>query len=495
MTQTGASEFRGRRAARPKPRRRLVSATSVVLTASAIATAWWAYLNIEIYSKRLLVLAFVSFGGLFLVMAWPALRRSVRISVVAVLTVGVLATAVVQQPDTGSDMWLYAMFGRTVVEHGENPYTHAAADFPHDRWAGRSGLFVTDRAIYGPAFIGVTIVYAALGRDSQLAVALLYQIGAALAVVLSLWVMHRLRAPPAALAFVALNPILVVEVVRLGHLDALIGLLIATAVLLAARGRVLWATALLTVAALMKLPVAITFVGFVPWIAVRHGRRMVGRAVALAAVIFVLAYLVAGGADALRPVLDARGYSNDANIWVALRPHGWTRYFGDLLGHLGPVGASASISIVATVIVGAFASIPFLDRRVPVLAVGLPIVAYLVMSTNPTAWYFCWVLPLVALDLRHPPFALAAVAYSLLLVRNHYSWALHLDVNERGLGVFAHQIPTLLHRVLYASTLWLELAAAVVMVVTTVQYLRRRRRAAVLTAPTEGPIARAASMR
>src|SRR5207244_8620091 len=106
------------------------------------------------------------------------------------------------------------------------------------------------------------------------------------------------------------------------------------------------------------------------------------------------------------------GYSNDVNIWLALRSHGWTRYVGDLLGHLGPVGPTATISMIAAVVAAAFASIPFLDRRVPVLAVGLPIVAYLVLSPNPTAWYFCWVLPLVALELRHPPFALAAAAYS-----------------------------------------------------------------------------------
>jgi hypothetical protein len=484
VTQTGASESSASHHAPRSKLSRLPSATSVILTASAAATAWWAYLNIEIFSKRLLVLAFVSFGGLFLVMALPGLRRGIRISVLTVLTVAVLATAVVPRVETGSDIWLYAMFGRIVVEHGDNPYTHTPSDFPHDRWAGRSGLFVTQRAIYGPAFIGVTSVFAAVGRDSQLAVSLMYQISAALAVLLSLWVMHRLRAPPAALAFVALNPILIVEVVRIGHLDALIGLLVAAAVLAAARGRVLWATALLMVAVLMKLPVAIAFVGFLPWVAVRHGRRTAWRAVALAAAIFVAAYLVAGGVDALRPVLDARGYSNDANIWVALRSQGWTRYFGDLLGHLGPVGPSASISMIAVVVVAAFASIPFLDRRVPVLAVGLPIVAYLVLSTNPTAWYFCWVLPLVALDLRHPPFLLAAVAYSLIFLRIHYSIALHLDVNERGLVANAHPIPTVLHRLLDASVLWLELATAVVMVVTAVLYLRQRRRASVLTPST-----------
>jgi hypothetical protein len=183
-------------------------------------------------------------------------------------------------------------------------------------------------------------------------------------------------------------------------------------------------------------------------------------------------------------VLDIRGYSNDANLWVALRAHGWSRYLGDLRGNLGTVGSSASISMVATIVVATLASIPFLDRRVPVLAVGLPIVAYLVLSTNPTPWYFCWVLPLVALDLRRPPFVLVTVAYSLLFLRLHYAIALHLDVSGRGFRVFAHQIPTALHRVLSASVLWLELATAAVMVVTALRYVGRRRRARVLTAST-----------
>ena len=134
-------------------------------------------------------------------------------------------------------------------------------------------------------------------------------------------------------------------------------------------------------------------------------------------------------------------------------------------------------------VVAAFASIPFLDRPVPVLAIGLPIVAYLVLSTNPTSWYFCWVLPLVALELRHPPFMLAAATYSLILVRNYYGYALHFDANDRGIGELAVYIPTVLHRVLYSSVLWLELATAVVMVVTAVQYLRQRRRVNAVTAP------------
>ena len=91
---------------------------------------------------------------------------------------------------------------------------------------------------------------------------------------ITLIVVWRTTRSLAALIFLGLNPVLVVIVVNGGHNDALIGLALLTAALLAVRRRPRAAGALIGLAALIKLTAGLALIGLVLW-AWRHQLRRV----------------------------------------------------------------------------------------------------------------------------------------------------------------------------------------------------------------------------
>src|SRR5439155_18931353 len=161
---------------------------------------------------------------------------------------------------------VYAMYGRMVAHHQVSPYRHAAAEFPHDPWAGKvpHGWRQT-RSVYGPLFTGVSAAAMVPVGDSFLAGRLFFQLLAAAGVVGCLWLLERRARSAAALALLALNPVVIVSVVNGGHNDALVGLGVLGGVLLAERrplvaGLVLGAAALIKAAALLPLAVVAVWV-------------------------------------------------------------------------------------------------------------------------------------------------------------------------------------------------------------------------------------------
>ena len=442
-----------------------------------------------------LPLVCVAFGSLLTVALVPVLRVAITFAVVAALTAAVLVVAVVPQPPLGADLWVYAIYGRTVVDHGESPYVHPPGDFPDDPWVDELWLYRDARNFYGPVFVAKAAAIAAVGGDSRLVVRLLYQVGAAAAVMVSLVLLVRAGAPVAAAALFSLNPVVIVEVVSQGRMDAEIGLALLVGALCAARRRPHLAAIAIAAAALVKLPAALALVALVAWTCRRDGTRKAGEVAAVGFGVMVLAYLAAGGADALRPLVDVRTATNDVNIWVLAREHGLARFFGDVEVVLGPLGPITTVASIATLGLVALLVLSRWDDDDPTLILALPVLAYLLTSTYPSSWYIGWILPLLALRCRSSAARIGLALSSLLFIRQTYFAAAYIEQNRSARDGVVPPLQDDLLSALYPAVITLEVVAIVVLVVDA---LRRRRRDRIEPLPlgrTRPPVAPAASFR
>jgi hypothetical protein len=178
-------------------------------------------------------------------------------------TIGVVMfVSVLVPPRTSNDLWSYAMYGRMVTVYDQSPYDHTPAQFRRDPLERRVSPRWRHRAsVYGPLFVGVSALGSWVAGPSALVSRLYYQLLAALALATTLVVVWRSTRNMAALLFLGLNPVLVVITVNGGHNDALVGLAILGAALLAAKRRPAAAGAMIGVAALIKLTGGLALVG------------------------------------------------------------------------------------------------------------------------------------------------------------------------------------------------------------------------------------------
>ncbi|HVL69113.1 MAG TPA: hypothetical protein VM364_17785 [Vicinamibacterales bacterium] len=162
------------------------------------------------------------------------------------------------------DVYLYNLYGRTIVVHGANPLVAAPAAFPHDphlAWVHWKEL----ASSYGPLWLMVSAPLSAVAGDSLSGVIVVYRLAALalhLCVAAALWMVLRQSRPSFAAAgtlFYAWNPLVLVEVVGNAHNDVLVALFAVLVV--AAASRRAWATtAFLTGCALMVKPFAVLLV-------------------------------------------------------------------------------------------------------------------------------------------------------------------------------------------------------------------------------------------
>jgi alpha-1,6-mannosyltransferase len=160
-------------------------------------------------------------------------RRLVWAAIV-VLVVGFAAAP----PLFSHDIYSYVDYARLGVLHGLDPYLHPPAAFPQDP-AYADVTWVDATSAYGPLFTLAT--YSLAWLPVAAAVAVLKAV-AAIAVLGTAALVARLAPargvnPVGAAAFVALNPVVLLQVVGGGHNDALAMLVatVGTAALLSAR--------------------------------------------------------------------------------------------------------------------------------------------------------------------------------------------------------------------------------------------------------------------
>ena len=180
-------------------------------------------------------------------------RRAIRWAVVAAVLAFALAP-----PLLSLDVFSYLSYARLGVLHGLNPYDFAPAAI-HDAAAVRVQDFSDATSVYGPLFTLVSYPLAMIGVPAGMwamkALAAASVLGIA-AIVSRLAISRGIAAAPAA-AFVALNPLVLVDVVGGAHNDALMMLGLAAGVALVLGAREASGGVAMVAAAAVKLPAAV----------------------------------------------------------------------------------------------------------------------------------------------------------------------------------------------------------------------------------------------
>ena len=178
------------------------------------------------------------------------LRRGGRFAAVAALACAVQLAPLAAPLLVSTDAWTYWSYARVHDPYHGTP----AGDAVSARYAGRA--YLDETSAYGPAF---SLASRPVGLTASPDVAsYAFRVAAALAVMLTTWVVSRRR--PFAAALVGWNPLVAVHFAGGGHNDALMMALVAAALALAQRGRlqaagVGWALAILVKwAAIVLLP-------------------------------------------------------------------------------------------------------------------------------------------------------------------------------------------------------------------------------------------------
>ena len=449
------------------PARAALVVTAVVATAFVLVRDPYSPV-----APTLLALA-VAFAALGVFVALEARRPRLDRRLVLAAGAGLLALAVAVPPLQSRDLWSYAMYGRIVVHYHASPYEHVPAQWPADKWTLHvaHGWRQTP-SVYGPAFTAFSAAgMAAVGR-SFLAARLFFQLSAALAVVAAAWLVSRHTKSAAAVALLALNPLVIVSVVNGGHNDAIVGLAVLGGVLLAARRHPAWAGAVLAGAAMIKASAALPLLAVAFWVWHRDGRRAVIRLLATAGAIGLTGYMVTGGLDGLRPLQAAGLDFSGASVWYGPR-----RWLAAALRHGRAAGAAGHLArqILSTVAVALVGAVGWLLARrrlhtpTPALAAGAAAFAYVLAGAYVLPWYVYWGLPALALAWRTRLTWLVA-AYGAVL---YLAEVPDLTANPRVNRLF---VASPLQRVRSdVYLIWLPLAEALLLAILVVGSLRRRR--------------------
>ena len=314
-------------------------------------------------------------------------RPALRPGAVLVATAAVLVVAVVVPPQTSRDVWLYAVYGRTVTVHHDSPYTSPPSAHAGDPIVERvEPAYRNTRSLYGPAFVATSAAGAAAAGDSPLGLRLFFQGLAAIAVMAAAVLLHRAGAGTGALAFVGLNPVVAANVVNNAHNDVLVGLGVLGAILLLRRQQARGAALVLGLTCLVKPPAAIAVLAVLLWAWTRD-RRLARTIAGVAGTVVVAGYAVAGGPAAVAPLLDAAHHMSRSSVWTALD---W--WWGVAL----PAGAIAALAVAAVVVVSGRWS----RRPDPAAVTAAALFAYALAAPYVVPWYTVWALPVAALTWR-----------------------------------------------------------------------------------------------
>ncbi len=383
--------LRDRRVATRPARLALLALTTALLVALTVAPRHG-------IPSTVLVVAAAAAGGGF---AFLEARRPVLgLRPVAVAVGVVLLVAVAIWPQSSNDVWSYTMYGRMVSAHGASPYQHVPADFPTDPFDHLvSPIWQHRGSVYGPAFVGYAATLTAVAGDSRLADRLLFQLGAALAVAAALAVVWRRTRSPAAVAWLGLNPVFGAIIVNSGQIDALIGLAILAAALLAAERRGWAGGVALGVATLLKVTSLLALPALVFW-AWRRGERRLARqltvSTALTTAVVYLPFVtgqshVLAGAD--HSVTPGSPWNLPAQLLVgkdAGRDLAGLLPSNDTLSVLFYLSL-ALVGVLAVVLAWRWASA---DR--PELGAGAATASYAMAAEYTLPWYAGWALPVLA---------------------------------------------------------------------------------------------------
>jgi len=311
----------------------------------------------------------------------PFLNRRWIMTGVAVL----LAVAVAAPPEGSRDLWSYAMYGHIVAHYHRNPYQNQPENFASDPILNRVDPHWREtKSVYGPVFIGLAAAGSALAGRPAGNNRLVFQTMAALALLLCLFLLYKSGADAGTLAFLGLNPVVIVSIVNGGHNDLLVGAALLGGVLAVRNKRPILAGAVVGLGSLVKIVGILALPAVFIWLWRRQGRRAAIKGGAAGIITIAAGYLAAGGAVALSPLAKMTDQFTRASIWRALRP---------FVAGAHPVILPASLVLV--LLISYFKGRAHEDA-LPIL-VTASVLVYLLAAPYVLPWYSGWALPVAAL--------------------------------------------------------------------------------------------------
>ncbi len=325
--------------------------------------------------------------GLWVVLLVVARDLGLRpIGIVAGL---LITTFTLTGPLLSLDVFSYIAYARLGVEHGLNPYEYAPSAIPFDGAAARVDDYRDAVSVYGPLFTLATYPLGAIGVPAAL---WSLKLVAGLSIAAIAWIVARLSSlrgvdPATAVAFVALNPLVLVHLVGGAHND---GLMVAVAMASvaaalssrpAAAGAGFVAAAAVKVSALLYAPFA--FVG-----SRSRGRLLAGAAATL--LLLAAVSLLAFGPHVGEALSVAGGNQDRISRWSV--PGTLARITGADLDTLRVLFGVAYAASVVGLLVAVGRGLDW------VRAAGWASLGLLVASAYMVPWYLIWLLPIAAIS-------------------------------------------------------------------------------------------------
>ena len=150
--------------------------------------------------------------------------------------------------------------------------------------------------MYGPLWTWLSAAgTATVARTSFLAARVYFQTLAAIAAALCLWLIWRRTRSPAAVAFLGVNPVIVISIVNGGHNDALVGLGVLAGVLLLIAERPAWAAIVFGLAVLVKISALLPIAAVCLWVWRRNGLRSAAKLGGVIVACVLVGFAVSGG--------------------------------------------------------------------------------------------------------------------------------------------------------------------------------------------------------
>jgi hypothetical protein len=315
-----------------------------------------------------------------------ARRLPARWTIAAI--VGVHVIFLLAPPLSYTDVFNYVNYGRMGSVQHLNPYTTVPLLEPHDDPAFSLSNWHHLLSPYGPLFTLFTYALVPFGVIASFWALKLIVVLASLATLALVWRCARLlgRDPRTAVAFVGLNPIVLVWGLGGDHNDSLVILLVALAVylLLRAPQAARTAGAALVCAIFLKASAAV----LLPALLLAGERRRFALGALGAAAVLGLASVIAFG-------LHSPDVSTQSRLVAAISP---PNLFGLAIGQGGETGAVRALFEIALAL--ALAGCAVWTARRPgewLAAATVASIALLLGLGWSGPWYVLWVLPFAAL--------------------------------------------------------------------------------------------------
>jgi hypothetical protein len=347
-------------------------------------------------------------------------------------------------PITALDVAVYVINARNWVLYGGNPLTVPPSTYTFDPYVQLAGEYVSKSSPYGPMWellgripVQMGITRMDTGIVAMKVISLLAFAGMA---ILIGWYARQQDegkgvSGVTAMAFFALNPLVLLEAIGNGHNDMTMVVFVMLGLILWQRGKWAWGTLALTLAALVKLPalILLPLFGLSVLMDAPTGKERLKRALGIAAIflsVFLLSYRLMGPfPDVFAGIIqsfDRKSFSPAYATYV-------------IVNALAPAVSPYILPNTRNVflLIYAFTAIAQLRRKLTLLEAGfLSYFALVYLANAFRLWYPLWFIPFAILSLNSRTYwrtFIFSLTVELSIISYYILWRWHWDDWEWGL--------------------------------------------------------------